>query len=185
GGKLEGLAGLGGGIRGMVAKSQMVLGDAPAAIRDERVDALLVDQIEQAGGTVAEYLGLPYVNVAAALPVNLDVSVPPVTFPWSHRTGLWARLRNWVGNIASELSFSGLVKTINEQRRAWGLSPINGFNGLNSALTQVAQLPAALELPSRRLPPGFHHTGPWTDAEGRAPVDFPWERIDRSPLVYA
>src|SRR5215468_11158005 len=170
----------------MVMKSQMVLRDAPAAIRDEGVDALVVDQIEQAGGTVAEYLGLPFVNVAAALPVNLDVSVPPVTFPWSHRVGLWARLRNWMGNNASELSFSGVVGTINEQRRAWRLPPINGFNGLNSALTQVAQLPAALELPGRRLPPGFHHTGPWTDAEGRAPVDFPWERIDPSrPLVYA
>jgi MGT family glycosyltransferase len=185
-GKLEGLAALRCGIRGMVMKSQMILRDAPAAIRDEGVNALVVDQIEPAGGTVAEHLGLPFVNVAAALPVNLDVSVPPVTFPWSYRAGLWARLRNWMGNNASELSFSGLVGTINEQRRAWGLPPVNGFNGLNSALTQVAQLPAALELPGRRLPPGFHHTGPWTDAEGRAPVDFPWERIDPSrPLVYA
>src|SRR5262249_3787081 len=189
GGKLEGLAALRNGIRGMVTKAQMVLRDAPAAIRDEGVDALIVDQIEQAGGTVAEHLGMPFVNVAAALPVNLDVSAPPVSFPWSHRAGLWtpwARLRNWIGNTATEVSFSRLVKTINEQRRAWRLPPINGFNGLSSALTQVAQLPAALELPGRRLPPGFHHTGPWTDAQGRAPVDFPWERIDRSrPLGYA
>src|SRR5262249_52320932 len=149
-GKLEGLAALRCGIRGMVMKSQMVLRDAPAAIRDEGVDALIVDQIEQAGGTGAGYLGVPFVNVAAALPVNLHVSVPPVTFPWSHRVSFWARLRNWMGNFASELSFSGLVMTINEQRRAWGLPPINGFNGLTSALTQVAQLPAALELPGRR-----------------------------------
>src|SRR5262245_35575117 len=188
-GKLEGLAALRCGIRGMVTKSQMVLRDAPAAIRDEGVDALIVDQIEQAGGTVAEYLGLPYVNVAAALPVNLDGSAPPVCFPWPHRAGLWtpwARLRNWIGNTATEVSFSGLVKTINEQRRAWGLPPIDGFDGLHSALPQVAQLPAALEWPGRRWPPGFHHTGPWTGAEGRAPVDFPWERIDPSrPLVYA
>jgi MGT family glycosyltransferase len=91
-----------------------------------------------------------------------------------------------MGNNASELNFSGVVGTINEQRRAWRLPPIKGFNGLSSGLTQVAQLPATLELPGRNLPPGFHHTGPWTDAEGRAPVDFPWERIDpRRPLVYA
>src|SRR5262245_55943895 len=96
-GKLEGLAALRCGIRGMVMKSQTVLRDAPDAIRDEGVDAVIVDQIEQAGGTVAEYLGLPYVNVAAALPVNIDVSVPPVTFPWSHGVGLGARLRNWIG----------------------------------------------------------------------------------------
>jgi MGT family glycosyltransferase len=52
--------------------------------------------------------------------------------------------------------------------------------------SQVAQLPASLELQGRRLPPGFHHTGPWTDPVGREPVDFPWERLDPSRrLVYA
>src|ERR1700760_140190 len=94
GGKLEGLAALRCGIHGVVMKSQMLFRDAPAAIRDEGIDALIVDQIEPAGGTVAEHLRLPFVSVAAALPVNLDVSVPPVSFPWSHRIGLLARLRN-------------------------------------------------------------------------------------------
>src|SRR5262245_19060678 len=169
-GKLEGLAALRCGIRGIVRKSQMLFRDAPCAIRDEGVDALIVDQIEPAGGTVAEYLGLPFVSAAAALPVNLDVSVPPVTFPWTHRVGHWARFRNWMGNTASELSFSALVRTINQQRQAWGLRPIKGFNDLFSGLAQIAQLPAAMELPDRRLPPAFHHTGPWTDSEGRAPV---------------
>jgi MGT family glycosyltransferase len=78
------------------------------------------------------------------------------------------------------------VRTINQQRREWRLPAVRGFNGMFSGLAQVAQLPPTLELPGRRLPPGFHHTGPWTDAAGRAPVDFPWERLDPSrPLVYA
>src|SRR4029077_5741313 len=47
-------------------------------------------------------------------------------------------------------------------------------------------LPAALELPGRRLPPHFHHTGPWTDAARRTPVDVPWACLDPDrPLVYA
>jgi MGT family glycosyltransferase len=184
-GKLTGLAALRYGLRGIRLKSMMLFRDAPDAIRHEGIDALIVDQIEPAGGTVAEHLGLPFVSVAAALPVNLDSSVPPVTLPWPHRAGLWARLRNWAGKAASEWIFAGVVRTINRQRRAWGL-PARGFNGMFSGLAQVAQLPAALELPGRRLPPGFHHTGPWTDPAGRAPVDFPWERIDPSrPLVYA
>src|SRR4029077_2513606 len=64
--------------------------------------------------------------------------------------------------------------------------PTRGFNALFSGLAQVSQQPAALELPGRRLPPHFHHTGPWTDAAGRTPVDFPYGRLapDR-PLVYA
>jgi MGT family glycosyltransferase len=55
-----------------------------------------------------------------------------------------------------------------------------------SPLAQVSQLPAALELTGRRLPPEFHHTGPWVDSEARAPVEFPWSRLDPDrPLVYA
>jgi MGT family glycosyltransferase len=59
------------------------------------------------------------------------------------------------------------------------------MNSLFSGLAQVVQLPAALELPGRRVPPHFHYTGPWTDPEARAPVDFPWSRLDLGrPLVY-
>jgi MGT family glycosyltransferase len=185
-GKLKGLAALRCGLRGIGLKAAMLFRDAPAAIRDEGVDSLIVDQIEMAGGTVAEHLGLPFVSAAAALPVNSDSSNPHCIFPWPHRTGVWARLRNWAGNTACEWIFSGVLRTINRQRRAWGLPPARDLNALFSGLAQVTQLPAALELPGRRVPPHFHHTGPWTDAEGRAPVDFPWSRLDPGrPLAYA
>ena len=185
-GKLEGLAALRCGLRGIERKAMMLFRDAPAAIRDEGVDSLLVDQIEMAGGTVAEHLDLPFVSVAAALPINTDPLVPIGIFPWPHRTGLWARLRNRVGDAAFEWIFSGVRRTINRQRQAWGLPPARDLPALFSRLAQVAQLPAALELPGRRSPPHVHYTGPWTDAAGRAPVDFPWSRLDPGrPLAYA
>jgi MGT family glycosyltransferase len=185
-GQLKGLAALRCGLRGIERKAMMLFRDAPAAIRDEGIDSLLVDQIEMAGGTVAEYLGLPFVSVAVALPINTDPSVPHCIFPWPHRTGVLARLRNWAGNAASEWILSGVLRTINRQRRAWGLPPARDFSALFSGLAQVTQLPAALELRGRRLPPHFHHTGPWTDAVGREPVDFPWSRLNPTrPLVYA
>ena len=56
--KLTGLAALRCGLRGIRQKSMMLFRDAPAVIRDEGVNALIVDQIEPAGGTVAEHLGL-------------------------------------------------------------------------------------------------------------------------------
>src|SRR6516162_6589948 len=116
--KLKGLDALRCALRGIRQKSMMLFRDAPVAIRDEGVSALIVDQIEPAGGTVAEHLGLPFVSAAAALPVNLDASVPSVTLPWSHRVGPWARFRNWVGNTTSEWIFSGVVGAINQKRRA-------------------------------------------------------------------
>jgi UDP:flavonoid glycosyltransferase YjiC (YdhE family) len=184
--QLKGLAALRCALHGIRRNAMMLFRDAPAAIRGEGIDGLIVDQIELGGGSVAEHLGLPFVSVAAALPVNLDPSVPPVTLPWPHRVGAWGRLRNRMGNAACDWTFSGVLRTINLQRRAWGLPATRGLNGTFSGLAQVAQLPAALELPGRRLPQGFHHTGPWTDAAGRAQVDFPWKRLDPvRPLAYA
>lgn len=184
--KLQGVAALRAALRGLTQKSVMLFRDAPAAIRDEGIDALIVDQIEMAGSTVAEYLGLSFVSVAAALPINSDPSVPSVCFPLSHRLGYWARVRNRVSNTVSEWIFSGILRTINRQRRTWGLPSAKNYNALFSGLAQVSQLPAALELPGRRLPPHFYHTGPWTDSTARAPVDFPWSRLDPDrPLVYA
>src|SRR5258707_2913549 len=100
-GQLEGLAALRCGLRGIRRKALMLFRDAPAAIRDEGVDSLIVDQIEMAGGTVAEHLGLPFVSAAVALPINFDASAPPVNFPWSHRTCVVARLRKRVGDAAN------------------------------------------------------------------------------------
>jgi UDP:flavonoid glycosyltransferase YjiC (YdhE family) len=185
-GRLEGLSALRCALQWIRRQTAMLFRDAPAAIRDEGIDALLVDQIEMAGGTVAEHLRLPFVSLAAALPANLDPTVPPCIFPWPHRPGLRARLRNRLGGAASEWIFSGIIRAINRQRRAWGLPLCRGFNAMFSPLAQVSQLPAALELPGRGLPPHFHHSGPWVDPEARAPVGFPWSRLDTGrPLAYA
>jgi MGT family glycosyltransferase len=185
-GRLKGLAGLRCAIGRVTRNATMLFRDAPDAIRDEGVDALVVDQVEFGGGTVAEHLGLPFVSVGLALPLNLDASVPFLCFPWSHGFSHAARLRNRLGNAFIEWINSDALKTINRQRRVWGLPSARGFNSLFSRLAQVVQLPSALELPGRRVPHHFHYTGPWTDAEARAPVDFPWERLDpRRPLVYA
>jgi MGT family glycosyltransferase len=185
-GKLKGLAALWCGLRGIERKAMMLFRDAPAAIRDEGVDSLIVDQIEMAGGTVAEHLGLPFISAAVALPINTDPSVPPCHLSWSHRLGVWAHLRNRAGNAVFDWLVSGILRTINRQRQAWSLPAARTLNDTFSGLAQLTQLPANLELPGRRLPRCFHHTGPWTDAAGRSPVDFPWSRLHPGrPLVYA
>src|SRR6516164_3994838 len=108
-GKLSGLAALRCALRGIERKAMMLFRDAPDAIRDEGVDSLIVDQIEMAGGTVAEHLGLPFVSAAVALPINTDPSVPPCHLPWSHRVGVRARLRNWAGNAVFKWMLSGIL----------------------------------------------------------------------------
>jgi MGT family glycosyltransferase len=186
-GRLIGLAGLRYTVQELVCRdATMVLRDAPAAVRAAGVDALVVDQAEVAGGSVAEQLGLPFVTAIATLPLNLDASVPYVSFPWGHGIGLMARLRNRLGNALFEHFLTPMHRLINAQRRAWGLPKVRTLNGYHSRLAQIAQVPEAFDFPGRRLPPHFHYTGPFTDGMGRAPIDFPSARLDPvRPLVFA
>jgi hypothetical protein len=109
-----------------------------------------------AGGTVADHLGLPFISVAAALPVNLDASAPPVNIPWSQRVGYFARQRNRLGNALSEWIFSGALATVNHQRRAW-TAPDPRFQlavlGAGSGIA-IARRPRTTRTPpSSSLPP--------------------------------
>lgn len=171
-------------IRRILKNTAMVMDDLPAAAREAGVEAMVVDQSQMAGATVAEYLGLPCVSAASALPLNLDSSVPPFQFSWRHGRGVAARMRNQAANWLIGRLIRPVAVALDERRRSWGLPPIEWGPGAFSRLAQVSQLPAALELPGRRVPPNFHHTGPWTDTEGRHDVDFPWGRLDGRPVAY-
>jgi MGT family glycosyltransferase len=185
--RLKGIAGLRYTIQELVCRdAAMLLRDAPAAVRAAGVEALVVDQVEFAGGSVAEHLGLPFVTAIATLPVNLDASVPFMGFHWRHGNGVLARLRNRLGNAFIESLMTPVHRLINERRRAWGLPEVRNLGAYFSRRAQIAQVPAAFDLPGRRLPPGFHYTGPFTDGAGRTPVDFPWSRLDPGrPLLFA
>lgn len=171
-------------IQRILKMSRMVLDDLPAAAGEAKVEALVVDQCQVAGGAVAEHLGVPHVSVASALPINLDPSVAPFQFSWPHGAGIAFRMRNRAANWLIGRLVTPIAAAVDERRRAWGLSPLEWGPAAFSRRAQVSQLPAALELPGRRLPPNFHHTGPWTDQATRSPVDFPWDRLDGRPLAY-
>ncbi|WP_337174021.1 nucleotide disphospho-sugar-binding domain-containing protein [Paludisphaera sp.] len=182
-GRLKGREALRFTIERMARTAVMILDEVPAAAREARIDALVIDQCQVAGSTLAERLGVPYVSTAAALPINLDPSVPPFQFAWRHGRGAASRLRNRLGNWLIGRVIRPVVTAVDQRRREWGMAPLEWETAL-SRLAQVSQLPAALELPGRVVPPSFHHTGPWTDPEARAPVDFPWDRLNGRLLAY-
>ena len=57
----------------------MLLREAPAALRAEGVEALLIDQTSFGGATLAHRLDLPFVSVSCALLLNPDpaAALPP------------------------------------------------------------------------------------------------------------
>ena len=79
-----------------------------------------------------------------------------------------------------------IFREVNQQRRAWGLTPFGRSEEALSPLAQITQLPEALEFEVvGEKPARLHYTGPFVHSEQRPAVEFPWERLDGRPLIYA
>ena len=162
-----------------------ILRDAPEVVAREKIEALVVDQIASAAGTVADRLQLPHATVCNAMAMNYDPNVPPGVLPWRFQPGLLGRLRNAAGDAAQEWLGRPLTREIARHRARHGLPALRGGVGASSGLVQIAQQPAFFDFPRRALPDCFHYTGPWHDEGSSEEIAFPWEKLDGRPLVYA
>ena len=165
--------------------TRMVLRDGPEAVRAAGIDALLVDEVEFAG-SVADYLGLPWISIALIPPFVAHDQYPPFWFGWAAGQDQLKRLRNRFGILLLSRMAAPIFKEVNRQRGAWGLQPFRRPDEALSPLAQITQLPAALEfeIPGKK-PAGLYYTGPFVHALQRPAVDFLWERLDGRPLIYA
>jgi len=164
---------------------RMVRRDGPEAVRAANVDALLVDETDSAGN-VADYLGLPWISIALIPPLVEDDRFPPFWFGWPAGQDRLSRLRNRVAILGLLKIAAPIFRDINRQRTAWGLKPFRRSQDALSSLARITQLPQTLEFEiSGDKPKGLHYTGPFVRSEQRQAVEFPWERLDGRPLIYA
>ena len=184
-GRLSGLRAIRFTAEGLRRGCATVLHDAPEVITRERIDALLVDQVAQAGGTVGDRLGIPHVTVCNALAMNLDPDVPPGVLPWRHMPGPLGRWRNAFGDAFLRWLARPMVNEIERYRDRYRLPRLEGGLTASSGLAQIAQQPAFFDFPRSALPDCFHYTGPWHDGGSADEVAFPWEKLDGRPLIYA
>lgn len=182
---LHGLAALRLTLKRVRNSARMVLRDGPDAVRSAKVDALLVDEAEFAGN-VADHLGLPWISMALIPPMVPDDRFPPFWFGWPAGQGWLSRLRNRAAIHTLLRMAAPIFRDVNEQRIAWGLKPYARPEDGLSPLAQITHLPEALEFEVRGdKPAGLHYTGPFVHAKQRPAVDFPWDRLDGRPLIYA
>lgn len=97
------------------------LREAPAAIKEAGVEALLIGQISPEGGTIANFLDIPFVSIANALLSYRDISIPPSHTLWSYSPTWWSRLRNLFGYTLLERIVQPVIDVIAEYRREWQL----------------------------------------------------------------
>jgi len=155
------------------------------ALRESGVDALIVNEIAITGPTLAELLRLPYFVVSTSVPHDFGWN------PYRAFSGYVYR-RSWFSGFAASILEVSAVRmhgparsVVNRYRAKRGLTPVRGINPLYAPLAQVTQLPECLDLPRRSVPAYFHYVGPFARNGVRPPVDFPWDRLDGRPVIYA
>ncbi|MGK7897224.1 MAG: glycosyltransferase [Xenococcus sp. (in: cyanobacteria)] len=165
--------------------AEIRLRDTPEIITNAGIEVLLVDQVSPAGGTVAEYLNIPFVSVCSALMLNRELSVPPFNMLWNYDVSWRGVLRNKIGYALLTFIRKPQLKIINDYRQQWKLSPYNNYNENYSKLAQLSQQPAEFEFPRKELPSCFHFTGPYSNPVSREPTTFPYEKLTGQPMIYA
>lgn len=184
-GELKGIAALRYTVGVFKQSTALILQNTPETIKQTGVEALLVDQTTRAGGSVAEFLGIPFINVCSALVLNRNDSVPPFSTSWNYNAVWWARLRNQAGNSLLRRILKPVGQVIDEYRKQWKLPLYSSANDIYSKLAIVSQQPIEFEFPRTDLPQWFHFTGPYHDSTGRQKVDFPFEKLNGKRIIYA
>ncbi|MBD2775229.1 glycosyltransferase [Iningainema tapete] len=183
-GELSGFAALKFTINYFTDLAKIRLQNAPDVIRDAGIEALLVDQVSPEGGTIADYLGIPFITICIALPMNPEPNIPPFFTTWSYQPVWWAKWRNQITYSLINLLFLPGFKIVQTYRKQWNLPLYSQLTDVWSTIAQISQLPTEFDFP-RIVPEHFYYTGPFVNPTARKQVDFPYEQLSEKPLIYA
>ncbi|MDZ8139571.1 MAG: glycosyltransferase [Nostoc sp. DedQUE04] len=184
-GKMNGIAALVYSINAYKKSATVVLRTVPKALRESGVEALLLDETQLEGSTVAEFVQIPFVTVSCALTLYPEDKIPPFFTTWSYKQGWWALLRNQLAMSVLRRFAQPIQEVVNEYRRQWNLPLQYTSCEAYSKLAIISQQPIEFEFPRHKLPQHFHFTGPLYDDAGRQKVNFPYDKLNGKPLIYA
>jgi len=178
-------------ILDMAASTTMLCRELPAALRQLQVDYLIADQMEAAGGLVAESIGMPFVSVACALPVNREPGIALPVMPFMYEDSERAFKIVEGSTLVYDWMMGPHERAIAAEAQRLGLSPRGKLHECLSPLAQVGQIVPGFDFPRRALPPHFHHVGP-LHSGAAAPAPTPAELAallppasSTRPFVYA
>lgn len=159
-------------IRATAGMTGLLLDQGPAVLTRIGAQAVIADAAEAAGPLIAARLGLPLVGTITGLPLLAEPDVPPPFLGWRYRADGLGRFRNRGGYQVSDLLMRPITRVLATRRQAWRVTEAE-------PLVQVAQCPAGLDYPRRRLPAAFRYGAPWRGAP--AAIDL---TRDGRPLIF-
>jgi zeaxanthin glucosyltransferase len=172
-------------IRHYCQQTAMTLRDGFDAARKANIDALIVDQNQFAGGTVADRLRIPFINLIPTAPPNENRYAPHFIFYRKYQNSTFAQWRNQFEYFMIRKLLFPILQPINEQRHRWRLPLFRRYDDTFSRVLQLCQMPEAFEFPHKIELSYFEYCGPFIDASSRPWVEFPWDKLNGKPLIYA
>jgi UDP:flavonoid glycosyltransferase YjiC (YdhE family) len=160
--------------------------DGAASVHALGLNALLVDQSQTEGRTIADLTGVPFLSICNALNLEGDDTglTPPPFLPWTPGTGKISRFRNRFGHGIFSSMMAPIVSHTNRFRKSHGLAKLGGWEECISPLGVINNLTPGIDFSRGTTRRPMFYTGPYLD-ERPGEVPFPWERLDGRPLVYA
>lgn len=170
--------------------AEIICKDAPVAVVKAEIEALIVDQLEPVGETIAEALNLPFVCVSCGQAIHRRADVPPFFTPWLYHNVWWANFRNQIAYAILDRSCQPILQVINQYRTQCSLPPYSHIYASNARLAHISQQPAEFDFPCPNLPSHLHYVGPLRDTSTqsngvRSAIAFPFDRLTGQPLIYA
>ena len=128
-------------------------------------------------------------TICNCLALNPDPEIPPWMTGWDYNPTPEGIARNERGYAELTRVVQPILTEVNSHRERFGLSPIPAptarLRGGESPLATISQQPAFFDFPRSSLPQTFHYTGPFLRSASSDDADFPFDRLDGRPLIYA
>jgi zeaxanthin glucosyltransferase len=171
-------------IADIAASTDMLCRELPTKLETLQIDGVIADQMEAAGGLVAEAMHLPFVSVACALPVNREPGIPLAVMPFRFGQDEPAIQRYQASQDIYDRIMQRHGEVIAHHAQQFGLPARRGLHQCLSPLAQISQLVPAFDFPRHHLPDNFHAVGLLQTPILTEPSRAPWPPL-RHPVVYA
>jgi UDP:flavonoid glycosyltransferase YjiC (YdhE family) len=168
-------------IHDLARYTDVICRELPGALDRLAPDALIIDQTDAASSLVATALGIPFVNIANALPLNLEPAVPPPVLSWAYDPSAKGLRRNRGGYRVARLVERPVTKVIRRHAERLGRPDIRFADETWSSRAQITQCVRGLDFPREQLPASFHYVGPFRGSD--KPLDFELP-ADGKPLLF-
>jgi zeaxanthin glucosyltransferase len=157
----------------------------PQKLVETGVEALVLDAVTLLQ-LVPMTLDMPFVQIWNTLHLDFSGATPPTVFGWPHERNAESRARNIEGVKIIGNLFAPIRAVAQTYAKENGLKiDWSDPSATTSKLAVITQTPREFDFAGTPWPGHFYYTGPLHDGEGREQVDFPWEKLNGEPLLYA